>query len=68
MTGAAVAGGHRAEGGLIDMLQLPSLIEGLENLVHRLVAHEIPQLVKEQLTPGIDRDVVGGKVPIGLAR
>ncbi len=58
--------GDGAECRFIDVLVFPPVVEGAQDPVHRLVTHHVAELVKEQLTARVDRDVVRDEVAVGL--
>jgi hypothetical protein len=59
--------GDGAKRGLVYVVVLPPLVEGAQDPVHRRVADDGPKLVKEQLAPSVDRDLIGGEIAVVLA-
>ena len=57
---------HAAERILIHVLEAPPCVVGAQDLTHRVVAHDVPQLLVEQLPLLVDHRVIRGEIPIAL--
>jgi hypothetical protein len=59
---------HGAEGGLVHVPVAPPLVEGAQDPLHDFVAHQIAELMEEQLSPDVDRLLIGVEVAIRFRR
>ena len=60
--------GHFPKRLLVHVLELPAGVIGAQDTAHRFVAHDVPQLLVEQLRLGVHHLVVGEEVAESLAR
>ena len=58
---------HRLEVLRRDMVQLPAAVERLENPPHYAVAHDVPELLEEEIAPVVDHQVVNQEIGVILA-